>query len=738
MAAAPPHELPVGSSMPTEQKCTPVDLKDAEIKVGIRAYVSPSVRGFRCVIKKRFTDFVVQEVDGDGRVASLFDADADARDADARDAGEGRGREKEADNADVRETDPTPPPPMSLYDALQQIAGTEVAEAARPLLEVQIRAAAEGTPSEPELSVTLPACADKDVRRSVHAFVRERLPLFFSETLEGGIIRVARRETNGGDKKRRRWTEYDSQGDGRSAKSKKYAFTYFTLCKRNFETQDCIGAMARVLRVHPSVFGCAGTKDKRGITLQRVSAKNLAPARLEAVNSYRMGRLGWNMRVGAFSGGDSQIKLGQLRGNKFTVTMRNLQPPPTVADAGCATASGTKSLVADIAAAMHSMKSNGFINYYGMQRFGNTSGVRTHTVGTALLKGRWLHAMVLMLQSWRCDPAAEQTRQNMLRCLRAVAEHMEHPCSAPSEDGARDLKSLDAEARVLAAKLHEQPKRFGSVGEKCLLHHIKHNGIASGQSQAFVSIPRNLRVLYVHAFQSYVWNMAASHRIETYGLDVAIGDVVCPSSERGAKAALPSASSSSVARVLTADDDLSQFSIHDVVLPIPGNAVCYPQNETRKVYHALVEEEGLVLPDREQQTGSHEVESEEPAHSVREFCLSHWPGDYRKLLCRPEDVHFKILKYMSDDEDLIATELTSAADTLAIEKSVEVILHDDDAGAIDGGALESAASKAEGGAASADKIALQVFFTLPSSTYATMAIRELTKLSDRELRELTS
>ena len=43
---------------------------------------------------------------------------------------------------------------------------------------------------------------------------------------------------------------------------------------------------------------------------------------------------------------------------------------------------------------------------------------------------------------------------------------------------------------------------------------------------AFTSISRNIRFIYIHAYQSYVWNKAVSERLKKFGKQVLIGDLV--------------------------------------------------------------------------------------------------------------------------------------------------------------------------------------------------------------------
>jgi tRNA pseudouridine13 synthase len=43
---------------------------------------------------------------------------------------------------------------------------------------------------------------------------------------------------------------------------------------------------------------------------------------------------------------------------------------------------------------------------------------------------------------------------------------------------------------------------------------------------AFQNISRNTRFIYVHAYQSYVWNQAVTKRLEQFGTRVLEGDLV--------------------------------------------------------------------------------------------------------------------------------------------------------------------------------------------------------------------
>lgn len=73
--------------------------------------------------------------------------------------------------------------------------------------------------------------------------------------------------------------------------------------------------------------------------------------------------------------------MGDLQGNRFHVVLRDL-----VADSD-----------ESIENALSKIKKNGFLNYFGLQRFG-TSDVPTHVVGLAILREDWQEAIDLLLK----------------------------------------------------------------------------------------------------------------------------------------------------------------------------------------------------------------------------------------------------------------------------------------------------------------------------------------------------
>lgn len=112
-------------------------------------------------------------------------------------------------------------------------------------------------------------------------------------------------------------------------------YIHFTLHKTNRETQDCLGHISRMLKVHSRDLAVCGTKDKRAITVQRVSLKrgSLTTQQVwRAVNGVRSGRRTEDgavaergergTRIGDMEYSTHPLELGSLKGNQFVITLR--------------------------------------------------------------------------------------------------------------------------------------------------------------------------------------------------------------------------------------------------------------------------------------------------------------------------------------------------------------------------------------------------------------------------------
>ncbi|XP_077056291.1 pseudouridylate synthase 7 homolog isoform X3 [Siphateles boraxobius] len=389
-------------------------------------------------------------------------------------------------------------------------------------------------------------------------------------------------------------------------------FCHFVLYKENKDTMEAINLLSKFLRVRPNMFSYMGTKDKRAITVQEIAVQKISAERLSHLNKCLM-----NLKLGNFSYKKHPLKLGELQGNHFTVVLRNI--------------SGS---LEQVEQAMTSLRETGFINYYGMQRFGTTA-VPTHRVGRAILQNNWKEVMDLILKP---RPGAE--KGYLVKCRQEWAL---------THDPEAALKKLPVKRCVEGQFL------------RGLIKYGKNNIVT-----AFGLIPRNNRLMYIHSYQSYVWNSMVSRRVEAYGLRAVEGDLIL----RGGSA-----------HVLSADE-AEKHSIHDVVMPLPGFDVIYPTHSVGQGYGDMLSADDLDIQNMR--------------HKVRDYSLA---GAYRKLLTRPSDVSWELIQYNDPRVPLVLSDVEKLENTPA-----PVYLKE------------------------GKYRALKMEFSLPSSTYATMAVREVLKM----------
>ena len=190
-------------------------------------------------------------------------------------------------------------------------------------------------------------------------------------------------------------------------------------------------------------------------------------------------------------------------------------------------------------------------------------------------------------------------------------------------------------------------------------------------------------------------------------------------------------------QVVSAEDlNLGCYTIEDVTLPMPGSRVIYPTNDVAKVYHDLADKDRISLT--------------ECVHNVKEFSIANVTGSYRRVFQKPINFEWELLKYADSTKPLVETDLdkiikskpvngvrpVGASDakkednTRELENSNDGANIEADDNEIEGEEVILPQDESVSGTNSQDfQTALKMSFTLPTSCYATMAIRELLKTS---------
>ena len=341
-----------------------------EASVGITEHTTAG-SGFRAVTKARFSDFIVHEVDLSGELATLTQLPS------------------------VPTTAPpdSAPPPAEALAELQSLLSAADAAAA-----LDLHARVVGSTAAADEELLLARCDDKEARRAVHQLVKRLLPALESDTADGdgggkcvrlrGKLRGGRGGRGGGrgGGKRRRFDSRVEWPD--EAGSKKYL--RFSLYKENRESMDAVSRIAKALHVSPNTFGFAGTKDRRAVTTQRGTAFRVTKERLAAFMAHAP--FGDSIRVGDFSYVAEPLRLGMLSANHFTITLRDVDASEQ-----------------ELETALQSLRRNGFLNYFGLQRFGHAADAPTHAIGAAMLRTDWDEALRLIMAPRADDPADEAT-----------------------------------------------------------------------------------------------------------------------------------------------------------------------------------------------------------------------------------------------------------------------------------------------------------------------------------------
>lgn len=260
------------------------------------------------------------------------------------------------------------------------------------------------------------------------------------------------------------------------------AYVIAKVTSQNWEMNRLVRELSNALGISRERIGFAGTKDKRAITTQLMSFQ----APLERVTSLNVSQV----RIEDAYLAKKAINIGDLSGNKFIIKVTE----PTLSgqelnDSLAGTAKALKEL-------------GGFPNFFGVQRFGAVRPV-THEVGKWIVKGDFERAVM----TYAANPVPQENEET--RTARAMLE----------------------ETRDFEQAIEYFPRTL--TFERMMIGFLARNpGEYAGAIQV---MPPNLQMMFVHAYQSYLFNRTLSERIRQ-GLPInkpLVGDIVLPADRLG-------------------------------------------------------------------------------------------------------------------------------------------------------------------------------------------------------------
>jgi tRNA pseudouridine13 synthase len=226
------------------------------------------------------------------------------------------------------------------------------------------------------------------------------------------------------------WKDKVSLIRGKKPARKEAGYLWFTMRKRNVDFFTSINSIAKKLNTSTKSISYSGTKDKRAVTSQTLSV-NTGEVEENEVKKLKIPGLEFS----DFRYSNRPVRLGEHNSNSFTITVRNIP----------------KGDMVGVRQRLEKMRGEGFVNFFGEQRFGSIRHVN-HLVGKCLLLGDFESAVL----------------------------------------------------RLTAAD--ESSHGHGSNFESALISHLKRN--PADYLGVVRKLPLRMTKLFVHAYQAHIWNMA--------------------------------------------------------------------------------------------------------------------------------------------------------------------------------------------------------------------------------------
>jgi len=219
--------------------------------------------------------------------------------------------------------------------------------------------------------------------------------------------------------------------------------TIFLLQKQEIDTFDAIRQIAKKLRISLFEIGYAGLKDKHALARQYISIPRHYNEQSLNIDSLTLSFVGYYKK---------KIKIGDLIGNRFTITVRDV----------------SENELADVSRRAATIPVFGVPNYFDSQRFGSV--IDHEFIGKYIVLKKYEHAVKQYLTAYQK--------------------------SEPKKIKDEKRKILSSWNDISHIRMYN--KAFAVVVKEYLK--------TSDWRAAYRKIPAHLREMFVNAYQSYLWN----------------------------------------------------------------------------------------------------------------------------------------------------------------------------------------------------------------------------------------
>lgn len=321
-------------------------------------------------------------------------------------------------------------------------------------------------------------------------------------------------------------------------------YTIAKIWSRNWETNRLVRKFSQNLNISRDDIAFAGTKDKRAITVQWMSFKT---------DLERLGSVSINdVEVLDKFTSHRSLYIGAHTGNDFEIVVRDFD----------ISEGDLKERTEEIGSKIKGH--GGFPNWFGVQRFGTIRPI-THKLGKKIVNGKF----------------KETVKMYIANPFEGEDEECYHARERLEED-------WDYEE---ALKYYPNMLTF----ERGIINHLSNN--PGDHVGALKTIPHNLLMMFVHAYQSYLFNKMICERINRgYPVDdVLVGDILLPTDKNG----LPNKNTMvevTERNLEKASSMVKQFKAY-VSATLFGCQSSFSKGEMGEIEREIIEEEGLSKDD---------------------------------------------------------------------------------------------------------------------------------------------